>query len=292
MQDRRRQSARLGFREPVQHARDAMWQPDLAIEAVCVAVTATVNLDRLAEDLMVFASAEFGFIHLADRHARASKIMPQKRNPFALAFLRATANRLIGVQAGTAAANRTLSGQVDNRIFAYGDVPDALRSAAEAISLLAECIDGLSVDTTRAAALLDDRSTCATDLAERLMAATSISYRDAHGVVGRLIRTLEECGRSLADATISDVLQEFHISGLPVEGISDEVIGSALDLVAGIAARTDVGGAAVGEVTAMADSLATAVRGCQQGFKAARENREAAIGLLLSNARTVAGCAR
>ena len=118
-QDRRGLSARLGFSRPVRHARDAMWQADVAIEACAVAATAAVNLDRLAEDLMIFASAEFGFVQLADRHARASKIMPQKRNPFALAFVRATANRLIGAQAAVAAASRTPSGQMDNRLFVY-----------------------------------------------------------------------------------------------------------------------------------------------------------------------------
>ncbi len=289
MQDRRAQASMLGFREPVRHARDAMWQPDLAMESVNVAVMATVNLDRLAEDLLVFASAEFGFIHLADRHARASKIMPQKKNPFALAFLRATANRLIGLQAGTAAASRTLSGQVDNRIFTYGDVPDALRSAAEAVSLLAECLDGLSVDTARAAALLDDRSTCAADLAERLMAEAPISYRDAHGVVGRLIHALGERGRSLADATPHDVLRAFQAAGLPMAGIGDEVVRMALDPAACIAARTDIGGAAAGEVTAMAEALAAAVDGCRPCFRSIGEDRKAAIGRLLAKARARAG---
>jgi hypothetical protein len=61
---------------------------DIGLEACAVALTSLLNLDRLAEDLMIFASEEFGFVKLADRHARASKIMPQKRNPFALAFIR------------------------------------------------------------------------------------------------------------------------------------------------------------------------------------------------------------
>jgi argininosuccinate lyase len=215
--------------------------------------------------------------------------MPQKKNPFVLAFLRATANRLIGLQAGTAAASRTHSGQVDNRIFAYGEVPDALRSAAEAVSLLAECLAGLSVDTTRAAALLDDRSTCASDFAERLMASANISYRDAHGMVGRLIHSLRKRGRSLSDATPHDVLQEFQAAGLPAEGIGDEVVRMALDPVACIAARTDIGCAAASEVAAMAKELAAAVNGYQQHFRSISEERKAAIGRLLSSARIRAG---
>jgi argininosuccinate lyase len=114
-----------------------MWQADLAIEAMGLAVAAAVGFDRLAEDLMVFATAEFGFVRLSDRHARASKIMPQKRNPFALAFVRGLANRLIGEQAGVAASGRTPSGQMDSRMLPYQAVPAALRSAGQAAALMA-----------------------------------------------------------------------------------------------------------------------------------------------------------
>ncbi len=93
-----------------------MWQADLAIETMGVAVGAAVGLDRLAEDLLTFATAEFGYVQLSDRHARASKIMPQKRNPFALAYVRGLANRLIGEQAGVAtsvASDREGAGHPD-----------------------------------------------------------------------------------------------------------------------------------------------------------------------------------
>ena len=66
-----------------------MWEADLPIEALAVGTAALVNLDRLAEDLMIFSTAEFGFVELADAHARTSKIMPQKKNPFALGYVRA-----------------------------------------------------------------------------------------------------------------------------------------------------------------------------------------------------------
>ena len=241
---------------------------------------------------MIFASAEFGFVTLADRHARASKIMPQKRNPFALAFVRAVANRLIGAQAGIAAAARTPSGQMDNRFFAYEAVPDAVRSAGEVASLLAECVDGLSIDEARALAALDDRSTCASDLAERLMGATGIDYRSTHGVVGRLVGTLEENGRSLAEATMSDVGNALRAAGLPTDGVTDGLVAAALDLTACVAVRTDVGGAAPEEVTAMASVLAEAVGERRHGFEAARARRESALRRLHAEAETFVGDAK
>ncbi|WP_051952578.1 lyase family protein [Methylocapsa aurea] len=289
MQDRPKLADRLGFRQPVRHARDAMWQADIALEAAAVAVTAAVNLDRLAEDLMIFASAEFGFVRLADRHARASKIMPHKRNPYALAFVRAVANRLIGVQAGMAAAARTPSGQMDNRFFAYEAAPDAVRSAGEAASLVAECVDGLSMDEARAFAALDDRSACASDLAERLMAAVGIDYRCAHGVVGRLVGALEENKRTLAAATASDVANALRAAGLPFNGVTDQLVAAALNPTTCVASRRDVGGASPEEVTAMAAALFEAVGQRRRAIEVARAHREAALRRLHAEAEAFAG---
>lgn len=277
MQNRRGLSDRLGFRQPVRHARDAMWQVDLALEACAAAMTATINLDRLAEDLMIFATAEFGFVKLADRHARASKIMPQKRNPFALAFVRATANRLIGVQAGMAAAARTPSGQMDNRLFAYEAAPDALRSAGEAALLIAECVENLRFDKSKALAALSDRSACATDLVERLMAATGADYRAAHGVVGRLMTALEENGRSLAEATVDDLHAALRNAGFPTAGVTEQLLALALDPAACVASRTDAGCAAPEEVEVMAEALTAAAAERRRGIEAARAHRKAAL---------------
>jgi argininosuccinate lyase len=287
MQDRRRLAERLGFRQPVRHARDAMWQADIALEAAAVAVAAAVNLDRLAEDLMIFSSAGFGFVKLADRHARASKIMPHKRNPYALSFVRAVANRLIGSQAGIAAAARTPSGQMDNRLFTCEAVLDVVRSASESACLVAECVGGLRINGARACAALDDRSTCASDLAERLMLA-GIDYRAAHGVVGRLVGALEASGRSLAEATATDVSNGLRAAGMPTDGVTDGLVAAALDSASCIAVRADVGGAAPEEVTAMASALTDAVIHHRHRIEAARTQREAALRRLHADAEAFA----
>jgi argininosuccinate lyase len=290
-QNRRKLAERLGFSQPVRHARDAMWQADIALEACAVAVSSVLNLDRLAEDLMIFASAEFGFVKLADRHSRASKIMPQKRNPFALAFVRATANRLIGVQAGVAAAARTPSGQMDNRLFTYGVVPDALRSAAEVASLTTECIAKVSVDEARSRAAFDDRSVCAADLAERFMIATGVDYRTAHKIVGRLVKALEDKGRCLAKVSMDDVRIAFRSAGLSPDGVTDELLAAALDPATCISARKDIGCAAPEEVAAMASELNAAMSDRRRRFEATRKRREAALGRLFAETKAFAGAA-
>lgn len=289
-QDRSALARRLGFSAPTPHARDAMWMHDLSIEASAIAVAAVVNLSRLAEDLMIFASAEFGFVRLADRHSRASKIMPQKRNPFALAFVRATANRLIGAQVGVAAAGRTPSGQMDNRLYAYDSAPGALRAASEAALLVAECIEGIEFDDARAAQALADRSVCAGDLAERLTAEANVDYRCAHGAVGRLVAELEASGRRLADATAQDVLAALQSAGVALDPAKAKmVLASALDLKRCVTARTDIGCAAPDEVVAMAEELRRSARKRRDEVAQMRARRKAAIDALFAEARAFAG---
>ena len=156
-QNRERLAELLGFDGLAQHARDAMWQPDIPIETLAVVVSALVNIDRLAEDLQIFATAEFDLVELADGYTRASVIMPQKKNPYALAFVRGATNELIGIQASVAALGRTPSGQVDNRIFIYGDVPRALEMATGVAELMNGVLAGMSFHSSLAVARLESR---------------------------------------------------------------------------------------------------------------------------------------
>jgi argininosuccinate lyase len=139
---------------------------------------------------------------------------------------------------------------------------------------------------------LDDRSTCASDLAERLMGATGIDYRSTRGVVGRLVGTLEENGRTLAEATLRDVGNALRAAGLPTDGVTDGLVAAALDLTACVEVRTDVGGAAPEEVTAMASALTDAVGERRHGFEVARARREIALRRLHAEAETFAGDAK
>jgi argininosuccinate lyase len=248
-------AARLGFARPVRHGRDAMWLADLPIEALGVAVAVAVTLDRFAEDLMILATAEFGYVRLADRHCRASKVMPQKRNPFALTYIRAEANRLLGVQAAVAAAARTPTGSMDNRLDAYAAVPDALATAAAMARLAGEIVRGLELDAARAEAALAGREVCAADLASRLSLDCRLDYRAAHRAVGRLVRTLETNGRPLAAATPADLVAALALEEADRVSVEQAagILSAAFDLAGCLNARSDLGGAAPAEVLRMAE---------------------------------------
>src|SRR6266567_5901875 len=228
-----------------------MWQPDGPIETMSVVITALVNLDRLAEDLQIFATAEFDLVELAEGHSRASVIMPQKKNPYALAYVRGATNELTGILTATAALGRTPSGQVDNRVFAYGDVPRALETATGVAALMADVLTGLRFTAPVAAARLTDGFATATDLAETITLETGLDFRTAHRIVGRLVREASQANRTLRDLTTADLDAAAQtMLNRPLHR-SENAFVQALDPGAAVAARQGIGGAAPEPLSAM-----------------------------------------
>jgi argininosuccinate lyase len=287
--DRRRLAELLGFPDLVVHARDAMWQADAPIESLAVAVAAMVNADRLAEDLLFACAPGVGLFALSDAHCRASKILPQKRNPYALAHVRGVANRLIGVQAAVASAGRMPSGQVDGRTVPYAEVPRALADAAGALSLLASVVEELAFDAGGAAALLGRSFVAATDLAEVLMLEGGVDHRSAQRVVAVLARELSAAGRSAADLTAGDV------AGAAARTLGVELrlpprsLAEALDPRAAVAARAGPGGAAAGALGEMAAECGDALQAHAEALAARRARVAGAERALVRAARDAAG---
>ncbi len=274
-QDRERLAALLGFDGLVRHARDAMWEADLPIEALGVTTAALVNLDRLAEDLMIFSTAEFGFVELSDAHARTSKIMPQKKNPFALAYIRAVANKLIGVQAAMAVCGRTPTGQMDNRLQPNGDVPGALGAAAGAAKLMGESIAGLTFDHSRARHALDSSFACATDVAELIMTKAGVDFRTAHRLIGRLTRDMIDRGaRGFRIVNVDLDAAASAMIGRSL-GLSQQELDEAADPLVAVSRRAGIGGAAREAVNAMINECRDGLTGHAQ-WQAATSNRLAA----------------
>ncbi len=124
--DRARLAGLLGFGSVGAHTRDAMWSADAAADAVTAAVQAAAPLAQLAADLEIFASPAFGYVTLDASLCRASVLMPQKRNPYALPVLRGGAGTLIGRLTGLLATGLTPSARTDNWLYAYGEVAGAV----------------------------------------------------------------------------------------------------------------------------------------------------------------------
>lgn len=238
--DRERLAELLGFAGVAEHTRDAMWQPDVPIEVMSALVAMLVNADRLAEDLQIWATAEFDFIALADRHARISVIMPQKKNPYSLAFVRGVAREMIGRLVSTAAVGATPSGQVDNRIFIYGGVPRALEQSRQAVQLLAGVLAGLEVKRAVMAERVRQAQTWATDLTDVMMLESGLDSRTAHRIVGRAVRATLERGEPLSARLLDEAAQP--VIGRPV-GLTDHRLAAVTQPEAIVASRTGRGGA-------------------------------------------------
>lgn len=252
-QDRERLAGLLGFDDLALHARDAMWQADLPIETAAALTTILVNLDRLAEDLQIFSTEEFGLVELDDGHARASKIMPQKKNPFALTHVRGLANAMLGTLATSAAAGRTPSGQPDNRLALYGAIPRAILDTREAVELMAEVVDLLRFDEAQARARLADGATLATDLAEVLVLECGLDFRRAHRLVGAVVRQGLAVGEGLHRLTPEALAATAEaVLGQRLE-LAAPTLRAALDPQTAIAARAAPGGAAPEAIAAMLD---------------------------------------
>ena len=187
-------AATLGFGGVIEHTRDAMWQVDGLIHVLATAASLLSNFSKFAEDLEIWSSAEFGFVDLADSYTRASILMPQKRNPYALAIVRGASGVLVGRLSGFLAVTKSPSARSDNLIFAYGEVPRALDLCLRITRLITGVVRTLRVNGEAMADELRRGYTQATDLAEYLVEACGVDYRTAYIVVGNTVREASRAG--------------------------------------------------------------------------------------------------
>jgi argininosuccinate lyase len=254
-QGRQLLSDSLGFNGIIPHARDAMWQADLFIEAASILTICSINLSRLAEDLQVYSTQEFALVELDDRHARASKIMPQKKNPFALTHIRGVANKMIGVMASVTASARTPTGQPDNRLLIYGELPDAMQTVNNAASLMTEVLEDIAFNAERGRALVASGWVMSTDLTEVLVKECGLDFRSAHQLVAFLAS--EHHGKSIMALDHKTLMQSAErIFGYSIT-LTEQQLKSALDVTLAIQARIEPGGTAV-------DSMNNMIAECRQ----------------------------
>ncbi len=185
--DRERLARLLGFAGPIPHTRDAMWQADGFADTAWHAALAATTASRFAEDVEIFGSDEFHLLAIGDELCRASALMPQKRNPYALVVLRGGARTLLGRATGVLATQMTPSGRTDNLLYAYGEVAGAVELATRLLDLAAATAASLTIDRDRAERALRESDAFATDAAERLSLDTGVDYRSAYTRIGRAV---------------------------------------------------------------------------------------------------------
>jgi len=204
----------LGFRDVSQNSIDAVGDRDWVAELLFVAALIGVHLSRLGEDLVLYASSEFGFVRLADSYSTGSSLMPQKRNPDALELARAKASRLIGDLTGVLTMLKGLPSGYSKDLQ---EDKAALFDAFDTLALLLPAVTGtvatMRIDERRCEAAVD-AGMLLTDLADALVEA-GIPFREAHQRVGALARASEDLGiplRALPQEVVRSHLGEVHVA--------------------------------------------------------------------------------
>ncbi len=288
LEDRNHIASLLGFDGIIDHTRDAMWQTDTFIDLLATSTSLISNQSKLAEDLEIWASQEFDYVTLAGPYTRASVLMPQKRNPYALTIVRGAGGVLIGRLAGFLAVVKSPSARSDNLIFAYGEIPRALGLSSRVSLLMSEVVETLTINADRMTEELDRGFSQATDLAEYVMLTAGIDYRSAYQLVGAAVRTASTSGLRGLDIT-SEMLDEAaqEVCGHPL-GLDASQLAEVLSPRNIVATRTAAGGAAPEVVDAMATDMAAQARVLRRTAAEQISNFDRAEAALITSARQLA----
>ncbi len=213
----------LGFRHLSQNSIDAVGDRDWIAEILFATSMIGIHLSRLGEDLILFGSAEFGFVRQSDRFSTGSSLMPQKRNPDAMELARGKAARLVG---GLSGALTLLKGLPSGYNKDIQEDKELLFDAVDTLETLLPAVVGsiasMEIDSGRCAAAVD-AAMLATDLADHLV-RSGTPFREAHEQVGRLVRTAEELGCALdrLPAGTYPAVSE-HFAGIDLDALFDPV---------------------------------------------------------------------
>jgi argininosuccinate lyase len=255
--DREASAAQMGLTGITQNSLDAVSDRDYALEIVFALSLLGVHLSRWAEDWILYASSEFGWLKLGDAYATGSSLMPQKKNPDALELLRGKSARQVGslMQLLTLLKGLPLA---YNRDMQEDKEPvfDAVDTAASCLEIAAGVVATTGVDTNRAARAANDPALLATDLADVLVAA-GVPFHAAHQAVGAIVSRGLEQGRDFREFTAAEAaacLPPGHAAAL------DAAAWRALTPAASVARRDVTGGTAPVQVERQAARVAELAR--------------------------------
>jgi argininosuccinate lyase len=224
----------LGFDDVSRNSLDAVSDRDFAIEFAGGCSIVLVHLSRLAEDLILYCSSEFGFVRLSDAVSTGSSLMPQKKNPDALELVRGKAGRVFGHHTALLAMMKGLPLAYNKDMQEDKEaVFDTVDTTQACLRVMARVIDNLSIDEDRTRAAASKGFLNATELADYLV-KKGIPFRTAHDTAGKAVLFAAESDRELNDLTA----EEFSRLS---EDIGADVF-DALSLESTLAAKSQTGG--------------------------------------------------
>ena len=239
--DRDSTTKALGFDRPMANSLDAVSARDFALEALAAASICATHLSRLSEEIVIWTSAQFQFVKLSDTFTTGSSIMPQKRNPDAAELVRAKVGRIVGALTSLTIVMKGLPLAYSKDMQEDKEpVFDAFEALELGLAAMAGMISDMSPNKEKLAEAAGAAFSTATDLADWLVMALNMPFRDAHHVTGRVVALAEKQGNTLAEMELAD-LQSIE------PRITDDVY-RVLSPLASASSRTSYGGTAPSEV--------------------------------------------
>jgi len=218
--DRHLLAQELGFDGVTENSIDAVSDRDFILEFLGAASILLIHLSRLAEDLIIWSSAEFGFVEIDEAFATGSSIMPQKKNPDSLELVRGKTGRVIGNLVSLLAVMKGLPSSY-NRDLQEDKEPlfDTIDTLEGALRVMRGVVKTLEIRPERMRAALDDYI-LATDLADYLL-KKGIPFRESHSIVGEVVKHSLEEGIPLSDLPIEDFKHFSECFDEDVRGVFD-----------------------------------------------------------------------
>jgi argininosuccinate lyase len=242
----------LGLAGPTENSIDATASRDVVAEFAFIAAQLGIDISRLAEEIIIWNTREFGFVRLDDGYSTGSSIMPQKKNPDIAELARGKSGRLIGNLTGLLATLKGLP-LAYNRDLQEDKEPvfDSVETLEVLLPAFTGMVSTLSFDTDRMAELAPQGFSLATDVADWLV-RQRVPFREAHEISGALVRFCEENGLDLDGPTDEQYLA---ISPHLTPGVR-----GVLTVEGSVASRNGVGGTAPERVAEQRASLVARVR--------------------------------
>jgi len=243
--DRHMTAAELGFDRPAANSLDAVSDRDFVLETLAAAAICAVHLSRFAEELVIWGSAQFGFIRLSDKFSTGSSIMPQKRNPDAAELVRAKIGRILGALASLLVVMKGLPLAYSKDMQEDKEVAfDALDALSLSLAAMTGMVGDLTVNRERMREAASAGFSTATDVADWLVRVADVPFREAHHITGRVVALAEQRGIGLESLTIEDFKA--------IDTRIDSRIHAVLGVENSVRSRTSYGGTAPDNVRAQA----------------------------------------
>jgi len=250
--DRKGLARELGFSRVTPNSLDAVSDRDFALEYLFALSTLAMHLSRLAEDMILFASAEFGFIDLPDEYSTGSSLMPQKKNPDAWELIRGKTGRIYGALVALLTTTKGLPSSYQRDLQEDKEALFAAHDQAVAMTQIAAATLGATrFREDRLCQAAQDPALIATEVADYLV-AFGIPFREAHEIVGKVLRVAEQEGKTIREMPVERLKEFSPAFGGDFPGL--------LKVEAALARRSVAGGTAPGAVRAALEDFKERVK--------------------------------